>query len=84
MFHHKPVRTKPFRNTSEAPTWEVLPHEAYSLDLTASDYHLFVSMGRALVEQRFGSYEDVKKWFENDSYQTGVVSTNCPKDAKNV
>ena len=51
---------KPIRNTSEALGWEVLPHVAYSL----SDYHLFASMGHALAEQRFGSYEDVKKWFD--------------------
>jgi len=25
------------------------------------DYHLFASMGHTLAEQRFGSYEDVKK-----------------------
>ena len=34
----------------------------YSPDLAFSGYHLFASMGRALAEQRFSSYEDVKKW----------------------
>jgi len=29
--------------------------------LAPCDYHLFASMGHALAEQRFGSYEDVKK-----------------------
>jgi len=42
----------------------------------------------ALAEQRFGSYEDVKKWFDEWQQKgkifTGVVSTNCPKDGKNV
>jgi len=73
----------------EALSWEVLLHAAYSPDLAPSDYHLFASMGHALAEQRFGSYEDVKKWLDESSQQkgkifTGVVSTNCPKDGKNV
>jgi len=46
-------------------------------------------MGHALAEQRFGSYEDVKNGSMNGSRQkgkilTGVISTNCPKDEKNV
>jgi len=55
---------KPVRDTLEAFSWEVLPHTAYSPDLAPSDYHLFASMGHALTEQRFGSYEDVKKWLD--------------------
>ena len=62
MLHHIPIRTKPLRNTLEALNWEVLPRAAYSQDSTPSDYHLFATMSRALAEQRFGSYEDVKKW----------------------
>jgi len=52
---------KPVRDTLEALSWEVLAHAAYSSDLAPSDYHLFTSMDHALAEQRFGSYEDVKK-----------------------
>lgn len=39
--------------------WEMLPHPAYSPDLAPSDYHLFSSMGHALAENHFNSYEDV-------------------------
>ena len=46
-------------------------------------------MGHALAEQRFGSYEDVKKWLDEwfaakGKIFTGVVFTNCPKDRENV
>jgi len=35
----------------------------FTPDLVPSDYHLFASMSHALAE-RFGSYEDVKKWLD--------------------
>ena len=57
MLHHT-------RQNQFGTRWEVLPHAAYSPDLVPSDYHLFASMGHALAEQRFGSYEDVKKWLD--------------------
>jgi len=44
--------------------WEVLPHPAYSPDLAPSDYHLFSSIGHALAEWHFDSYEDVRKWLD--------------------
>ncbi|EFN81808.1 Histone-lysine N-methyltransferase SETMAR, partial [Harpegnathos saltator] len=46
---------------------------AYSPDLAPSDYYLFASMGRALAEQRFTSYENVRKglddWFASKEQQ---------------
>ena len=32
--------------------------------MAPSAHHLFASMGQALAEQRFDSYEDVKKWLD--------------------
>ena len=57
-------KAKPVKETIEAFGWEVLPHAAYSPDLAPSDYYLFASMGHALAEQRFDSYENVKKWLD--------------------
>ena len=45
----------------EALSWEVLPHVSYSPDLVPFDYYLFPSIGHMFDEQRFGSYEDMKK-----------------------
>lgn len=58
---HKP---KPARDTIAALHWDVLPHPLYSPDLAPSDFHLFASMGHALAEQHFGSYEEVEKWLD--------------------
>ena len=68
---------------------EVPSCAAYSPDLAPSDYHLFASMGLTLAEQRFGSYEDVKKWFDEwfeaiGEDFTGVVFTYFPKGWKNI
>ena len=49
---------KLIKETIEAFDWEILSHAAYS-DLAPSDYYLFASMGHALAQQRFTSYEDV-------------------------
>jgi len=51
---------KLIKETIEAFGWEILSHAAYS-DLAPSDYHLFASMGHALAQQRFTSYEDIRK-----------------------
>jgi len=55
---------KPVKETIETFGWEILLHAAYSPDLAPSDYHLFASMGHALAQQRFTSYEDVRKWLD--------------------
>jgi len=47
------------QNYLETLNWEVLPYPAYSPDLAPSDYHLFSSMGYALAERHFDSYEDI-------------------------
>ena len=55
---------KPVRDTSGTLSWEVLSHAAYPPDLAPFNFHLSASIGYALAEQLFGSYEDVKKWLE--------------------
>jgi len=57
-------KSKPVKDTLEALGWEVLPHAAYSPDLAPSDYLLFSELARALTEQHFDSYENVKKWLD--------------------
>ena len=52
---------KPVKETIKAFSWQILSHAAYSPDLAPSDYYLFASMGHALAEQRFTSYENVRK-----------------------
>ena len=58
---------KPVEKTIEAFSWEILSHAAYSPDLAPSDYYLFASMGHAISDQHFTSYENVRKclddWF---------------------
>lgn len=67
IFRHENApahKSKPVRDTIAALHWDVLPHPPYSPDLAPSDYHLFASMGHALAEQHFGSYEEVEKWLD--------------------
>ena len=60
-FFHDNEPAKPLRDTSEALRQEILSHASYSPDLSPFDYHLLTAMSQALSEQRFDSYEDVKK-----------------------
>ena len=64
---------KPVKETIEAFSWEILSHTAYSPDLAPSDYYLFASMGHALSDQHFTSYENVRKcldgWFASKERQ---------------
>lgn len=55
-------KSKGARDTLERLQWEVLDHAAYSPDLAPSDYHLFASLGYALSEQCFDSYENLREW----------------------
>ena len=67
IFQHDnaPAHTsKVVKDTISALRWDVLSHPPYSPDLAPSDYHLFASMGHALAEQRFCSYEEVGKWLD--------------------
>lgn len=57
-----PHKAKPVQDTIKTLGWEQLPHPPYSPDLAPSDYHLFSSMGHALAEQHFDSYEEVENW----------------------
>jgi len=53
------------KETIEAFGWEIFSHAAYSPDLAPSDYHLFASHWDTLAQQRFTSYEDVRKWLDD-------------------
>ena len=56
---------KRVKETIETFSWEILAHATYSPDLAPLDYHLFASLGHALAEQRFTSYENVGEWLDN-------------------
>ncbi|GFV39211.1 mariner Mos1 transposase [Trichonephila clavipes] len=50
---------------SAGSPYRAIRHAAYSPDLAPSDYHLFASLGHALADQRFTSYENVKSWLDD-------------------
>ena len=50
QYDYAPSHTaKGVKDTISALGWELLPHPPYSLDLAASNYHLFSSMSHALT-----------------------------------
>ncbi|GFW50945.1 mariner Mos1 transposase [Trichonephila clavipes] len=82
-------RAKPTKDIVKALDWEPLAHAAYLPDLVLSDYHLFASLGHALADQRFTSYENVKSWLDNwlasnDRSFFWRVINKCQKDGENV
>ena len=63
IFQHDKDRlhvAKPIKETLKALNWNVLSHSPYSSDIASSNYHL-QSITHNLSEQRFHSYEDIKK-----------------------
>ena len=64
MLHHTQQNGSGKRSRRSAQR-EILAHAVYSPDLAPSDYHLFASLGHALAEQHFNSYENVRKWLDN-------------------
>lgn len=67
IFHHdnaRPHVAVVVKNYLENIRWEILPQPPYSPDIAPSDYHLFRSMTHDLAEQKFRSYEEVKKWVD--------------------
>lgn len=60
---------KLIKETMDAFSWEILSHATYSPYLAPSDYYLFGSMGHALAEQCFTSYENVRNWIASKKRQ---------------
>ncbi|GFW95884.1 mariner Mos1 transposase [Trichonephila clavipes] len=58
-------RAKPTKGIFKVLDWDPLAYEAYSPDLATSDYHLFASLGHALADQHFTSYENVISWLDD-------------------
>ncbi|GFT11175.1 mariner Mos1 transposase [Trichonephila clavipes] len=83
-------RAKPTKDIVKALDWEPLSACGLFARLAPSDYHLFASLGRALADQRFTSYENVSEsWLDDwlaskDRSFFGVVFVNCPKVGQNV
>ena len=44
--------------------WEVLIHLPYLLDVTPSDFHLFLSLQNLLIAKNFNSLKDCRKHLE--------------------
>ncbi|PRD17654.1 UNVERIFIED_CONTAM: mariner\T [Trichonephila clavipes] len=63
--NHKQYKKRQHKDIVKALGREPLAHAAYSPDLAPSNYHLFASLGDALADQRFTSYENVKSWLDD-------------------
>ena len=61
----RPHVAKPVKTYLETFQWEVLPHPPYSPDMAPSDFHLFRLKAHGITDQRFHSYEEVKKWIDS-------------------
>ncbi len=77
----KPHTASQTKSTLEALGFDVLPHPAYSPDISPSDYYLFRSMEHSLKEQCFDNRDHMEKWlsdfFESKSqsfYEKGLFS----------
>jgi hypothetical protein len=46
------------KNTLKSLGWDILPPPPQSLNLVASDYHLFASMGHELADQHLSNFEE--------------------------
>ncbi|GBP67702.1 Mariner Mos1 transposase [Eumeta japonica] len=61
----RPHVAKPVKTYLETLQWEVLPHPPYSPDIAPADFHLFRSLAHGLVDKRFHSFEEAKKWIDS-------------------
>ncbi|GBP68253.1 Mariner Mos1 transposase [Eumeta japonica] len=61
----RPHVPKPVKTYLETLQWEVLLYPPYSPDIAPSDILLLRSMAHGLVDQRFHSYEEAKKWIHS-------------------
>ena len=63
IFHHDnatPHRSLSTHQELSRLSWEVMLHPLYSLDLTPSDYYLFLSLQNSLNDKTFNDDEAVK------------------------
>lgn len=59
------ITAKAVKETIKAFSWGFLSYAAYSPDFALCGYYLFASIEHLLAEQRFVSYEDIRKWIDD-------------------